>query len=165
MALDDMQLLQVQILVNLVAWSSLAIAFARPRLAELDGRRALRWLIAPQMFRVIGMTLLASNVAGPGLPAAFRERVATGDFITSLLAIITFAALSLRGRVGVVLAALTTLVGLADIGINLVNGMRVHAAEHLQSAWFVVSIVVPLMIVAHVAAIGRLVQRATWVRA
>jgi hypothetical protein len=164
MELDNRTLLVVQVVLSIVAWSTVAVVFIRPRLAALEPRTALRWLIAPHMFRHIGMSLLATGVPGPGLDPSFASWVATGDLITMLLATVTVIALGRPGRLGLALAALTTAVGLLDLLHNLRSGLVVGAANHLQGGWIVVAIVVPLMLVAHVAAVRMLVRRETWSR-
>ena len=59
-----MELANRQLLVIcLVAWALIAAVFIAPRLARMDPRRALRALIAPQMFCIIGMTLLANGLS------------------------------------------------------------------------------------------------------
>ena len=162
MELANRQLLVVEVLVCLFAWLSIANVFWRPRLDALHPHRALRALIAPQMFRVIGLTLLANHVPAPGLDADFARWVAIGDAVTAGLAIATFIALGRPGRLGVVLACVTTVVGTLDILRNLAMGMRVNAAEHIGGGWLVVAVVVPLMLVAHLGAVRQLLRRETW---
>jgi len=147
--LDNRQLLVLQFAVNLVAWAAV-VRVAWPRLS-------LRTLIAPQMFRAIGMTLLARGVAGDGLDAGFRASVAWGDLLTAVLAIAAFV--TLPRRAGVVLAAIATVVGLVDLVGNLARGMAVNAAAQLGAAWIVPSTIVPLMLVLHVAALVQLRTR------
>jgi hypothetical protein len=155
MELANRQVLVLQVVLGLVAWGSIAVA-AWPALVRADRRRAVRWLVAPQMFRFVGMSLLATGVPGPGLSAEFAAWVATGDAVTSVLAIAAFAALARPGRAGLVLAAATTAVGAADLVHNLVMGMRLGAPDHLGGGWLVVALVVPGMLVAHALAARRL---------
>jgi hypothetical protein len=162
MELDNRSILVVQIALSLVAWSSIAAVLVWPQLARLERRRALRWVIAPQMLRHIGMSLLGTGVTGPGMPADFASWVATGDLIVMLTATSAFWALGRSGRAGLVLAALATLIGAADLLHNLRMGLVVHAADHLGAAWPVVAIVVPMMLVAHVLAAVLLARRETW---
>jgi len=157
-SLENRQLLAIEFAFCLVAWASIAKVFVWPRLAQLEPGRALRVLIAPQMFRIIGMTLLAKNVVGAGLDPDFARGVAIGDLATSVLAVSAFLALARPGRPGVVLAAITTAIGAADLLHNLVAGMQTNAANDLGAAWFVVALIVPLMLVAHVAAALKLWQ-------
>jgi hypothetical protein len=156
MALDNRTVLVIQFALSLAAWTAIVFGLIRPRLGALDHRRALRWLIAPQMLRHVGMSLLADGVTSPGLSASFASSVATGDVITALLALATFVALGRPGRAGYVLAGATTIVGAADLLHNVARGMQVHAPDHLGSAWPVVAFLVPLMLVLHVAAAARL---------
>ena len=162
MAFENRQLLVIEVFVCLFAWLSIANVFWLPRLDALAPRRALRALVAVQMFRIVGLTLLANNVAAPGLDRGFAEWVATGDALTSALAIAAFVALGRRGPSGLVLATMTTVFGTFDIFRNLIVGTRVNAAEYIASGWLVVAVAVPLMLVAHVGAARVLVRRATW---
>jgi len=157
--MENRQLLAIQIACCVIAWGAIARAYVAPRLAQLDLHRAVRPWIAPQMFRIIGVTLLAKNVAGAGLDPDFAHWVAYGDFVTCVLAIASFVALKRPGALGIGLAATTTVIGAADLVHNLVLGMRVNAANDLGPAWFVVAIVVPGMLVAHVGAAFRLLRR------
>ena len=157
--LDNNQLLLIELLVCLAAWAGVYVVFVAPRLRRIDPQRALRLVIAPQMFRIIGLTLLADGVAGPGLDPTFAAWVANGDAVTAGLAIAAFVALRRPGALGLGLAAATTLVGGLDLVHNLTTGIRIDAAQHLGAGWFVVAVIVPLMAVAHVAAARLLLAR------
>jgi len=159
MELDNRTLLVVQVLLSLVAWSTVALVFVRPRLAGLDRRTQLRWLIAPHMFRHIGMSLLAVGVPGPDLDPGFARWVAGGDLATMVLATAAVIALGRPGRLGLVLAGVATAVGLVDLLHNLRMGLVVDAPANLESAWLVVSMIVPLMLVAHIGAARVLLAR------
>ena len=153
MEFENRSLLPVQTILSMVAWASIAIAVVWPALVRMERHRALRWLMAPQMFRHIGMSLLATGVTASGMPPDFASAVATGDLVTSLLAITAFALLGWVPRIGTAVAALATVVGAADLVRNLIVGMRTGAPDHLGSAWLVVAIIVPGMLVAHVLAV------------
>jgi len=159
MHLDSRQVLIAEVIFGLVAWALIARTFWWPRIVALSRHDALRAVIAPQMFRIVGMSLLADNIAAPGLDPNFASTVATGDAITAVLAVAAFIALGRRPRLGVVLAWLTTLVGAADLVRNLAVGARINAAQYLGAGWFVVALAVPLMFVAHVAAARLLLRR------
>jgi hypothetical protein len=161
MELSNRALLVIQVATSLVAWAAVALVLFRPALARLDRRRALRWVLAPQMFRHLGMTMLATGVPGSGLPPSFAAQVATGDLITTVLAIAAFVALGTPGRIGIALAGAATFVGAADLVHNLVTGVRLGVADHLGATWPVVAIVVPGMLVLHALAIDRLRVRGT----
>jgi hypothetical protein len=162
MAIENRQLLMIEVLVCLAAWLAIASVFWRPRLDALPPRRALRALIAPQMFRFVGLSLLASNFTLDGLDPDFARWVAIGDCVTAGLAFVSFIALGRPGRLGLVLASVTTIVGALDIVRNLAMGTRVNAAEYIGGGWLVVAIAVPLMLVAHVGAARMLVRGKTW---
>jgi hypothetical protein len=158
MSLANREVLVIQFVTNLAAWSAFGVALVWPRLARLDRDRALRWLLAPQMFRVIGMSLLAHGVAADTMSPEFASWVAYGDLATSVLAIAAFVALGRPGTFARGLAALATAVGLADLLHNLALGMRINAAESFAAAWLVPSTLVPMMLVLHAGAIVVLVR-------
>jgi hypothetical protein len=162
MALDSRSVLVIQFLLSLVAWSAIAVVLVRPLLASLEPRRALRWLLAPQMMRHIGMTLLADGVTREELPAEFVTSVATGDLITMIAATLAFVMLGRPGRTGLVLAAAATIIGAVDLLHNVRLGMLHNAAPKLGAAWFIVSMLVPFMLVAHALAAHRLANRELW---
>jgi hypothetical protein len=162
MVLENRQLLIIEVLLALVAWLSIAHVFWRPRLDALAPRRALRALMAPQMFRFVGLSLLANNFTRPELDPDFARWVAIGDCVTAGLAFASFVALGARGRLGLALASVTTVAGALDIMRNLAMGTRVNAAEYIGGGWLVVAIAVPLMLVAHVGAARMLVRRDVW---
>jgi hypothetical protein len=159
MELSNRALLVIQFAISLVAWSAIARGLIVPALGRIDRRQALRWAIAPQMLRHVGMSLLATGVVGAGLSPRFATWVATGDLITAVLAIAAFVALGRPGRLGFVLAAAATFVGAADLIHNLILGLRYRAADHLGAAWPVVTMIVPAMLVMHAVALGQLVRR------
>lgn len=164
MALDSRSVLVLQFVLSLIAWSSIAVVLVRPQLEKLEPRRALRWLLAPQMLRHIGMSLLADGVTRGDLPAEFVTSVATGDLITMIAATLAFVMLGRPGRTGLVLAAAATLIGAVDLLHNVRLGMVLDAAPKLGAAWFIVSMLVPLMLVAHALAAHRLASREVWRR-
>jgi hypothetical protein len=162
MALENRQLLMIEVVVFAAAWFAIATVFWRPRLDALAPRRALRAIVAPQMFRFVGLSLLATNFTRPELDADFARGVAIGDCATAALAFASFVALGRPGRLGVTLAAITTVVGTLDIVRNLAMGTRVNAALYIGGGWLVVAVAVPLMIVAHVGAARMLLRRDVW---
>jgi hypothetical protein len=104
--------------------------------------------------------VLVASVAGTALPRDFAEAVAYGDLLTSVLAVVTLIAL--RGRFGLAIGLvwLTNIVGLADLVNALVNGVRLDISRlGMGSFWYVVTILVPILWIAHGLAFGLLLHR------
>lgn len=111
-------------------------------------------------FRPIGATVLVASVAGTALPRDFAEAVAYGDLVTSVLAILTLLALRARLAFAIALVWATNLVGTADLANALVGGVRYDVARlGMGSFWYVVTILVPVLWIAHVLAFALLLRR------
>jgi hypothetical protein len=158
MGLANHQILLVQFIVSTIAWGWIVRALIAPALDRLDDRQALRWWIAPQMMRHVGMTMLVPHAGGVGLSPDFTKWLAIGDLATALLSILAFVLLGRPGRAGLVATAIATAVGLVDLIRNCIAGLQTRAPDHLASGWIVVAMIVPLMLVLHVATAARLVR-------
>jgi hypothetical protein len=135
----------------LAAWSVLAALFAVPKLRDFAEDDALAICIAPQMFRVLGVGLLVSNLA-PELPRSFALPTAIGDSLTAMLAMFAVVALRRRWNAARAAAWACTIVGSADLAIALPHAAAIGAAQYLTAQWYVPTLGVPLMIVSHVMA-------------
>jgi hypothetical protein len=134
---------------SFVAWSLVARDFVWPALNERSRADALRPLLILHSFRFVGLSFLIPGVVSPDLPVAFAAPAAYGDFVAMLLALLAFAALS--SRFGVVLVWLFSIWGTADLLYAFFNGYRVELQPgHLGAAFYIPTVVVPLLLVTHV---------------
>ena len=140
-----------QFLWFLVAWTTIAIVFVRPVLRRLPADRALAFCILPQLFRAMGLGLLVEQLS-PGMPKAFATQTAIGDSITSVLALLTLVALQSGWPSARRLAWACTVVGAADLAIAFPHAALIGAAQYMHTQWYVPTVGVPLMIVAHTLA-------------
>jgi hypothetical protein len=144
------QLLVFQFVASLAAYGAIGWWFIRPWLEAKPKTTALSILLLPQLFRHVGITLLVHEVVDPTFPTAMARQTAIGDTLAALLAWTALVALRAGWRHALPLVWLFNLVGLTDMILNLVNGMRLQVAEHLGAAWFGIAFVVPAMLVVHV---------------
>src|SRR5215831_4147180 len=86
----------LSVLTSFVAFSIVAKLYIVPRLQAMPLEDALRCLIAPHMFRFVGLSFLVPGVVSPALSASFAAPAAYGDQIAALLAIIATIALTIR---------------------------------------------------------------------
>ena len=151
------------ILASLVSSVVAARLVAWPRLQGADHNRALTWLVAPHMFlRFIGLSLLVPGVVSPLLPSAFARPAAYGDFIAGMLAILATIALVSRTTWAIPSVWLFNLWGVADFLFAFYQGPRVGLQPGmLGAAFFVVTAVVPPLLVTHFLIFGLLVRRHT----
>jgi len=153
----------VSILASLVSSVVAVRLFAWPRLQNDDPNRALTWLVAPHMFlRFIGMSFLVPGVVSPLLPAAFARPAAYGDFIAGMLAIVATSALVNRTTWAIPSVWLFNLWGAADFLFAFYQGGRAGLQPGmLGAAFFIVTAVVPPLLVTHILIFGLLVRRHT----
>jgi len=134
---------------SFVAWSLVARDFVWPALNDRSRADALRPLLILQSFRFVGLSFLIPGVVSPDLPVAFAAPAAYGDLVAMLFALLAFAAL--RNRFGVVLVWLFGIWGTADLLYAFFNGYRVDLQPgHLGAAFYIPTVVVPLLLVTHV---------------
>ena len=155
------QLLALQFTLSLLAYAALGFSVIRPWLQTKPRATALSILVFPQTFRFIGVTLLVPGVVEPGLPDAFARSTAIGDTVTTLLAWLALIALRAGWRLAIPAVWLFNLVGLGDLLLNLVRGVRLQVAAELGAAWFGPAFIVPGMLVIHVLVFVFLLRRKT----
>jgi hypothetical protein len=146
------------IVFSFIAWSFVAARYIWPALRVRPRTEALRPLLILHSFRFAGLAFLVPGVVSADLPAAFSHPAAYGDVIAAALALL--ALLSLPSRAGVVIAWIFNLWGLAD----LLNAF--YQAQHaglvvgqLGAAYFLPTLVVPLLFITHGLALRILVRR------
>jgi hypothetical protein len=86
----------LSVLMNFVASGIVAKLYVWPRLRVMSREEALLPLVAPHMFRFVGLSFLVPGVVSPSLSPDFARPAAYGDFAAALLAIIAVLALSTR---------------------------------------------------------------------
>jgi hypothetical protein len=108
-------------------------------------------------FRFIGLAFLVQGVVSPDLPSAFAHSAAYGDAVAALLALLSLALLP-RGA-GVVIAWLFNLWGSADLldAFYQANHAGLMPGQ-LGAAYFIPTLVVPLLLITHGLAFRILLQ-------
>lgn len=147
----------VSIAFSFIAWGIIAARYIWPGLRARPPAEALRPVLVLHSFRFIGLAFLVPGVVSPELPSSFSQSAAYGDIIAAILALLSLLALS-RGA-GVVIAWIFNLWGTAD----LLNAFyQANAAGllpgQLGAAYFIPTLVVPLLLITHVLAFRILLQ-------
>jgi uncharacterized membrane protein len=150
-------------LASFVSSAVAARLFVWPRLQNADPNRALTMLVAPHMFlRFIGLSLLVPGVVSPLLPAGFAVPTAYGDLIAGILAIVATIALVNRATWATTSVWLFNLWGAADFLFAFYQGPHVGLQPGmLGAAFFIVTAVVPPLLVTHILIFRLLVRRQT----
>jgi hypothetical protein len=148
----------MSIAFSLIAWSIVTARYIWPELRLRQRAEALRPLLILHSFRFIGLGMLVPGVVSPDLPPAFAHAAAYGDIIAAILALLSL--LLLPSAAGVATAWIFSLWGTAD----LFNAFY-HAAHsgllagQLGAAFFLPTLVVPLLVITHGLAFRILLQQ------
>ena len=148
----------VSIAFSFVAWGVVTARYIWPELRLRDKAEALRPLLILHSFRFIGLAFLVPGVVSPDLPAAFAHPAAYGDVIAAILALLSL--LLLPSAAGVAAVWIFSLWGSADI-LNAFYQAN-HAgllAGQLGAAFFLPTVIVPLLLITHGLAFRVLVQQ------
>ena len=131
-----------------------------PRLRNTEPNRALAALVAPHMFlRFIGLSLLVPGVVSPLLPAGFAIPAAYGDLIAGFLAIVATVGLVNRKSWATGSVWLFNIWGAADFLFAFYQGPHVGLQPGtLGAAFFIVTAVVPPLLVTHALIFSLLVS-------
>jgi hypothetical protein len=140
----------ISIALSFLAWGIVAGRYLWPALRELPRVDALRPLLALHSFRFIGLAFLVPGVVSPDLPAAFARPAAYGDLMAAVLALAALAGLG--SNLGIGLVWTFNLCGTADLLFAYYRGRIGVGIEpgQLGAAYFIPTVVVPLLLVTHV---------------
>ena len=145
----------LQFVSSLLVLGLLAKWVLAPWLATQSQREALFWLTLPHAFRYIGMVFLVPGVVAQPLPDSFAIPAAYGDLSAAVLALLALVLLrnGWKGAIGVVW--IFNVVGTVD----LLNALRhVDVAPKFGAAWYIPTLLVPLLLVTHFMIFARLLK-------
>ena len=147
----------VSIAFSLIAWGIVASRYMWPELRARERAEGLRPLLILHSFRFIGLAFLVPGVVSPDLPAAFAHPAAYGDMIAAILALLSL--FLLPSAAGVAAAWIFSIWGSVDI-LNAFYQAN-HAgllAGQLGAAFFLPTVIVPLLLITHGLAFRILLQ-------
>jgi hypothetical protein len=150
----------ISVLLGLVVWGIIGARDIWPALRTRTRAEALRPLLLLHAFRFVGLAFLVPGVVAPDLPAGFARPAAFGDLTTCILALLATA--SLRSRLGTLLVWVFNVVGTLDLlnAFYQADRLGVGIAPGLQgAAYFIPTVLVPLLLVTHVLVFCILLRR------
>ena len=143
---------------GLIAWSIVIVRYVWPLLHGQSRTDALRPLLMLHSFRFVGLAFLVTGIVSPDLSAEWARPAAYGDFIAAVLALLALAALPSRS--GIALAWIFSVWGGADLLYAFYQGNRVGLEPgQLGAAYFILTVLVPLLLITHALAFRILLQR------
>jgi hypothetical protein len=148
--MDTQLLFGLSVLSSFVAFGLVAKLYIWPRLSPLKRDDALMPLVLLHTFRFVGLSFLVPGVVSPSLPSAFAVPAAYGDWLAAMLAVAATIALSRRAPVATWLVWLFNVWGTADLIFAFYQGQAVQLdAGMLGAAFFIPTVVVPLLLITH----------------
>jgi len=141
----------LSVLMSFLAFGIVTKLYIWPRLQRMPRDGALIPLVAPHMFRFVGLSFLVPGVVSSSLPSAFASPAAYGDLVAALLAVIATLALGARLFLAIPVVWLLNLWGSADLLYAVYQGqIGAHVdAGSLGAAYFIPTVVVPPLLVIH----------------
>jgi len=142
----------LSVLTSFVAFGIVAKLYIAPALKAIPREDALRYLIAPHMFRFVGLSFLVAGVVSPALSTSFAAPAAYGDEIAALLAIIATLALTVRVAWATAVVWLFNLWGACDLLYAFYQGLIGAGIDPatLGAAFYIPTLVVPPLFITHV---------------
>jgi len=150
----------ISVALSFIAWGIVAARYFWPALRNQPRVRALWPLLLLHSFRFIGLAFLVPGVVSPDLPVAFARPAAYGDLVAAVLALLALAAL--QSRLGTALVWMFNLWGSADLLYAFYQGNRTGvgpAPGLLGAAYFIPTLVVPLLLITHGLVFRLLLER------
>jgi hypothetical protein len=138
----------ISVAFSFIGWGIVAAQYLWPQLRNQPRIQALRPLLVLHSFRFIGLAFLVPGVVSTELSVTFAGPVAYGDLVAAILALVALA--GLQTRLALLLVWVFNLWGIADLVFAFYNGNSVgFAPGQLGAAYFIPTVVVPLLLITH----------------
>jgi hypothetical protein len=157
--MSSLALFGISIAFSFVAWAVALARYVWPVLRQQSRVDAMKPLILLHCFRFVGLSFLVPGVVSPDLPHAWALPAAYGDIIAALLA--SLALTVLKSGLGIALVWVFNVWGSADLLYAFYQGNQVGLEPgQLGAAYFIVTVLVPLLLITHGLIFRLLLQRA-----
>lgn len=134
---------------SFIGWGLVTAWYIWPELRCRPRADALRPLLLLHCFRFVGLSFLVPGIVAPDMPAAFANPAAYGDLIAAILALLALV-VGLQTRLGIMLVWGFNVWGTADLFYAFYKGNQVGLEPgQLGAAYFIVTILVPLLFITH----------------
>ena len=138
----------LSIALSFIAWGMVTARYIWPELRPRPRAERLRPVLMLHSFRFIGLAFLVPGVVSPDLPSAFAHSAAYGDMAAAILALLSL--LLLPSAAGCAGAWIFNLWGTVDILNAFYQGNHAGLqAGQLGAAFFLPTLVVPLLLITH----------------
>jgi len=141
----------LSILMSFLAFAISTKVFVLPRLRVIRGTDAIIPFVIPHTFRFLGLSFLIPGVVSPSLSPAFAVPAAYGDLVAAVLADVATLALAARASWAIPIVWLFNVWGTLDLLRVIYEGQIGVGIDpgSLGAAFFIPTVVVPLLLVTH----------------
>ena len=153
----------VHLVLGYVAWLLCYRVYIWPRLKSMDRVEAQRAIATLHSFRFFGLVFLVPGVVGSHLPGDFAAFAAYADLATGVLAMLALLTVKARPLFWLFVVAFNV-VGVADLFVDYYHAVRANlpaVAGELGAAYAIPIIIVPLLMITHIAAFYMLARPPT----
>jgi hypothetical protein len=150
----------ISVLLGFIVWGTIGARDIWPTLRRRPRAEALRPLLLLHAFRFAGLAFLVPGVVSPDLPDGFARPAAYGDLTTSILALLAIA--TVPSLAGTIVTWVFNIFGTVDLlnAFYQADRLGVGNSPGLQgAAYFIPTVVVPLLLVTHVLVFCILLKR------
>jgi hypothetical protein len=150
--------LGLSVVFSFLAWGHVMGRYGWPALRRMPPLLAWRAILSLHAFRFVGLSFIVPGVVSPELPLAFARPDAYGDLGAAILALLALWALP--RTIGVTLTWAFNVWGTADLLFAVYNGNHNGlAAGQLGATFFIITLIVPLLLITHVVMFALLLRR------
>ena len=153
----------VHLVLGYVAWLLCYRVYIWPRLKSMDRVEAQRAIATLHSFRFFGLVFLVPGVVGSHLPGDFAAFAAYADLATGVLALLALLTVKARPLFWLFVVAFNV-VGVADLFVDYYHAVQANlpaVAGELGAAYAIPIIIVPLLMITHIAAFYMLARPPT----
>jgi hypothetical protein len=145
--------------VAFLVFALIAKWYLWPSIKDRALKPALTPLLLYSCLRINGLMFLMPGLVSPELPSSFATPTAYGDLIAVLLALVALVLVRLESALSVPVLWLFNIVGLLDLTYGNVSSLKdqINPAQW-GTAYYLVVLNVPAMIVVHVLMIAYLLR-------
>ena len=159
--MSTQMIFSLQLLLGYLASWLFFSAYILPRLRAIPDRDAHRAIATVHSFRFFGLVFLVPGVVSPHLPVAFAQFAAYGDLATGVLALMALLTSRVRAIFWAFVVAFNV-VGVVDFILDYYHASSTglpEVAGQLGAAYVIPVIVVPLLMISHIASFHLLLRR------
>jgi hypothetical protein len=142
----------ISVVSSFCAWSITTFLYFWPELQATPVKMGLMLLMAPHMFRFIGLSFLVPGVVSKPLPLEFARPAAYGDLIAALLAMVATVATAADLPFGIAAVWIFNLWGAADLLNAMYQGVSkllTTGPLGLGAAFYIPTVIVPALLISH----------------